>query len=387
MSDTESISLGSNAENSSTGVGADQWRELVGQIGAEVAGPLSAAMERIHILTGTGRIDRKGLRALRNEVDAARQVGLVSQQISRLASGELSQAPERLQLAPILRSVISQRARDIDSRGIQVRQLLRPADVIVDAPLLFSLLNTMLDWSLANARSHIEFRSDIKSWPANARLSLHFAHAPADRTSDQQEPSLGLDSLIWRLLQQTAASMGLPLSRHVDATHTELVLEFSQTVHEQIDGGATASVPPPASPRIATIDLRAPAPSITTVATSKPLIGSHVLVAASQRNVRLQVREAIRHMGLIVDFVNSMEEAADFCKDGLPHALIFESGLSGPAYDRLKSDLVIEAPDFVFIEIVKDPASTSGHDVPRVSQDAIATSLPQTLTHELSKAM
>ena len=64
-----------------------QWGDIVQQLGAEIAGPLSAALERIHTLISTGQIDRQGLRSLRDSVAQAREAGMVSQQLARLASG------------------------------------------------------------------------------------------------------------------------------------------------------------------------------------------------------------------------------------------------------------------------------------------------------------
>jgi hypothetical protein len=126
----------------------ERWCGLITQIGREIAGPLSAALERVTELTTTGRIDRQGLRALRNEVERARHAGMVSQQLSRFASGRLHQAPERLHLTQTLQSVLTHRARETQARGIQVKQVMRPVEVIVDPSLLFSLLNTLLDWVL-----------------------------------------------------------------------------------------------------------------------------------------------------------------------------------------------------------------------------------------------
>ena len=40
-----------------------RWQELLGQVGRELAEPLTAALERVTTLTTTGRIDRAGLRA------------------------------------------------------------------------------------------------------------------------------------------------------------------------------------------------------------------------------------------------------------------------------------------------------------------------------------
>ena len=64
-----------------------RWHELVSQVGVEIAEPLTAALERINVLTATGKIDRAGLRALRDEVEQARQAGMIGQQLTRFAIG------------------------------------------------------------------------------------------------------------------------------------------------------------------------------------------------------------------------------------------------------------------------------------------------------------
>jgi hypothetical protein len=289
----------------------DRWHTLVSEIGAEVATPLTSALARIHELTTTGRIDRGSLRALREEVEQARQIGMIGQQITRFASARLRQTHERMQLADTLKGVLAHRNRETQARGIVLKPVLKPAEVIVDASLLFSLLNTTLDWALMNARSNIEFTVDIKNWPAHARLTCSFAHRPVDElgehTSEEHTPKL--DSLHWRLLEQTAWTMGLPIERKDDASHSTLTIEFPRTASDEIEGVSTMELD----------DGFAPSTN------SKPLAGSHVLVVASRREVRVQVRDALRNMGLIVDFVNSVDEAVDFCRDGLPHAIVIES--------------------------------------------------------------
>lgn len=366
----------------------ESWRTLIGQIGAEIAGPLSAAMERIHILTGTGRIDRKGLRALRTEVEEARQAGLIMQQIARLASGETTQSPEHLHLAPILRGVLAQRSRDIEMRGTQIRQFFSPVEVIADAPLLFSLLNALLDWALANASSPIEMRADIRSWPAHPRLFVHFAHALLERNAPPQ-PASGLDSLLWRLIEHTAAAMGLQVVRHVSGTHVELSIEFANKTEVDPASPETAAAPEKEEARQAT---PAPPPTATMppAAVLKPLIGSHVLVASEYLETRRHVRDAIKNMGMIVDFVGSMEEAADFCRDGLPHALVFDAALRGPIYDELRSELLVEAPDLLFIEIRRESTGAeagTGETTLRVDDSMIASHLPMLLATELTRSL
>jgi DNA-binding response OmpR family regulator len=116
-----------------------------------------------------------------------------------------------------------------------------------------------------------------------------------------------------------------------------------------------------------------------------------VLVVAARRELRQQVREAIRHMGLIVDFVPSVAEAAAFCDGGPPHAVVYEAALGGERLESLRRRIREQAPDAAFIEIAEegDGFETSGADgaAARVGRDAIRTALPSALLHELTKAL
>lgn len=353
------------------------WCGLITQIGREIAGPLTAALERVTELTTTGRIDRQGLRALRNEIESARHAGMVSQQLSRFASGRISQAQERLHLTQTLQSVLTHRSRETQARGIQVKQVMRPVEVIVDPSLLFSLLNTLLDWVLESAQSNIEIRLDLKPWPQQGRITCRFAHQQVDLADGlpREAETPGLDSLTWHLLEQTARTMGLDLSRKTEAAQVALTLEFPRTVvNEELPG-------------VSAVELDS---GFSSTFNSRPMAGSHVLVVASRRDVRIQIREAIRSMGLVLDFVNSVDEAVDFCREGLPHAIIVEAVLRGERFDQLAEDIRAEVADFVFIEIVEEGASFeisgfSGTGFARVGRDAIMSSLPSALVFELSK--
>ena len=115
-----------------------------------------------------------------------------------------------------------------------------------------------------------------------------------------------------------------------------------------------------------------------------------MLVLASRREVRVQVREAISHMGLVLDFVTSVDELREFCNGGLPHAIVYESALSGERLDQLRHDIQAELPAFVFIEIVEqgDVFQMSGIEgalVARVGRDGLHDMLPSALVFELSK--
>ena len=97
-------------------------RDLVAQLGREVAALLSSALDRVLDLTSSGRIDSSGLRALRDEIEQARRAGIIGQQLVRLTQEDLKLQRERLDLTHLLRDLLQQRAREIEARGTEVRQ-------------------------------------------------------------------------------------------------------------------------------------------------------------------------------------------------------------------------------------------------------------------------
>ena len=356
---------------------AERWHGLVSDIGAEIASPLTAALERIHALIATGKIDRAGLRALREEVEQARQVGIVGQQLTRFASGRVRQSQERIQLADALNGVLGHRARETQARGVKVKPSLTQALVIVDASLLFSLLNSTFDWALANAQSFIEFTIDFKPWPVHARIQCRFSHRLADDPGDlaRSQVPQQLDSLIYRLVEQTAWTMGLVVDRRDAAGLTTLTLEFPRTITDQLQGVTATELDDEASST-----------------NSKALAGSHVLVISSRRDLRIEIRDALKNMNLLMDFVGSIKEAVDFCNEGLPHAVIVESSQLGDDYATFRDGIVGEFPDFVFIEVLEEGTTfemsgLNGATAARVGRAVVASSLPAALMFELSKSL
>lgn len=353
---------------------------LIAQLGGEVAATLSAALERVVDLAATGRIDKASLRALREEIDLARRSGIMAQQLVRLSSGQVPLASERLDLTAMLRDALLQRGREIDARGIQVRQVFSPAEVRSDGSLLFSLLQTLLDWSFEHAVSRIDLSLDIKNWPAHARLVSTFSHRPPDEADNESTPGDGpeqatLNTMSWRLLQETAAALGLPLERRDTPGRTEMALTFPETLPPSLGGF-----------QLSTHD-----ESMPQAQNQFPLAGRHVLVLSSRREVRNTVRESLRQMGLVVDFVTSVQQAQELCREVMPHALIYEASLAGDAFDRLRADLLADMPQLAFICIAEqgrafEVLNVGGRQVASVGRDAIVESLPAALLFELTRS-
>lgn len=376
---TETDSHNAQGDTASASAQLEHWHVLMAQLGSQISGPLSAALERVHVLIASGRIDRKGLSALREDIEQARHAGMAGQQIARLASGRVRQSHERVHLTHTLQSVLAHRRRETEAHGIDIKQSLEALEVVVDPSMLFSLLNTLMDWALANARGTVSLRLDMKPWPSQARLTLTMVlRAPdeAGREDPAYDPP-ALDAMVWHLLAQTAQTMDVTCTRHVDQERARVVLEFPRTItslmHESFPDVPTAQ-------------------EFTSSINSKPLAGSHVLVITARRDIRVQVRESVRDMGLLIDYVPSVADAVEFCREGLPHAIIIEGRLRATLFEQLMHEIRAEVPEFVFIEITDDntqfeisPVSPTG--MARLGRDAIMSSLPSALVYELTRVM
>ena len=351
---------------------------LVAQIGSEVASALSSALERVHALASSGRIDRSSLRALQAEIELARRTGIMGQQVSRLAGGRVQTARERVDLTQLLREALLQRAREIGARGLELRQAFAPAQVVSDPTLLYSLLQTLLDWSFEHTVSRVDLGLETTGWPACARLACRFAHQPPDQVKEPgpQDPASPepLETMSWRLLEQTARTLGLTLHRQDAQGRTTLVVEFPDTLAPTLDTLSGGDFGETSSQAF----------------NSRPLAGRHVLVIAARRETRSLVREALRPMGLLVDFVTSVEEAVSFCRGALPHAIVYEAVLAGERFERLRGDLLHAVPTIAFVQIAEDgqgfaTLNAGGRPYAQVGRGAIVDSLPAALNHELTR--
>ena len=358
-----------------------QWADIVQQLGAEIAGPLSAALEQIQNLATTGQIDRRGLRLLRRSVDDARTAGMLGQQLARLASGRLRLNRERQHLTQMLRSVLAQRSRETQARGVQVRQSLKAVEIWADGALLFALLNALMDWALANTHSSVDLRLDLTPWPVKARLSCRFAHRSLDLLSEDAEPHAstpGLDSLAWRLLEQTAITLGVLPLREQEAGITLLTLEFNQLAPDE--------APLPEDSTLSRLEAEAERMG----GNSRPLAGCQLLILSANRELRAEAQAAVRHMGMLVDVVGSVAEAEQFCREGLPHALLFDAAQMNEALLQLIAEVMRDAPDFSFVEMFdgehRTQLSTATNDgVARISRRHLPDALPSLLMFELAK--
>lgn len=342
--------------------------DVVARLAAEVAGPLTQALDRVVALAASGRIDRAGLQALRDEIGLARAAGLRGQQIARFIDGQAHPAVERVALAEVLRAAIGDQAIDAGIQAPANRQLLAELEVMGDATLIHRLLRAATDWAGEITRSTLDWRLDLKPWPVRARITCQFAHRPADLADT--EPTVqeleALDTLDWLLLQYAAHVAGVLVVRELRGTQCVLTLEFPHTVNDTLEG-ATA------------VELGA-GNGATLVA------GSQVLVVASRRDARQLVREALRGHDLFIDYVGTVAAAREYCADGTPQALIYEAGFAGDALQVLLNSLAAAPKPVALVEITPQGQDYEiGPQGARVGADGLRHTLPAVLVMELAR--
>ena len=352
--------------------------DVVARIAAEVSGPLTAALERVVSLATSGRIDRAGLQSLRDEIDGARQVGLRGQQIARFAEGTMQQSIERIDLSRLLRDLLTAQAMQAVAGAVGSRQTLGAAEVMGDLSLVHAVLQAAADWSGELALASVDWHLDLQPWPVRARVQCRFAHRAADRVArdDTAETVAGarltqLDTLDWLLLQYTAHRAGVIVRRDDGPSLTTLVLEFTHTVNDTLEGASAVELGESghATPWMA---------------------GSQVLVLAARRDARTQVRAAMHGHDLVVDYVPTVAAARQYCEDGVPQVLLFESSYDSDALRMLCDRLEDQSPGIAFIEIVPagsgcEMGGTSGHRITRVGADGLRQMLASVMLLELAR--
>ena len=186
-------------------------------VGNEVADPLAVALSYIQNLTDTGKIDRRGLLQLRRYASGraqCRHAGPATQPARRQAQRHQWSPKPHADAAPVAQPAQPRRK----ARGIQIRRVLEPVGSGPTACCCSSLLTSLIDWALGGTDSSIDAPAPHALAAQGPRLACRFVHGdlhsvgrdPADRSSHA-------DSLAWRLVEQSAATLGvLPLRERAD---------------------------------------------------------------------------------------------------------------------------------------------------------------------------
>ena len=352
---------------------------LAGILGRELAEPLSdmqsvlLEVERSKLLTGDD------VRRLYASIKSARTLAMQSQQIARLACGHLRQQHETLKLDAMVLSCMQERAVGFHQQGIEVFQRLRPVEVIVDAGLLYSLINAALDWA-AGLGCKLTVTLEMKNWPEHGLLIFRTSHAVADKcASDSQDDSEDNpidDTVGWYLVNEISQAMGVSIKRISSPQETSLLIEFSRTV-KHYEG-------------LSAVEIDTGPDSL--YGESRPSAGARILLITDDARLQIQVRSICKGTSLVLDCVASASQAVRFCELECPTLVIIDQNMKDRVFNELHSDLRNTDPNFPFIEIavgsnILEMAGWTSESMSRLSKDSLQTHLPGIVAMELAKVM
>ena len=347
--------------------------KLAGVIGSDLSAPLAAMQYVLHAFAHTQSINHSQITLLESSLQAARTIAMQSQQIARLAGGRLRQSHERLKLDELLRDALLQRTNIFRQRGVEIYQSLKPVEVIVDAGLLSSLIETAIDWAISVGH-RLVVTLEMKNWPEHGMLLIKVSEAVGGGVSREGLPES--ETLTWYLFSEIAHAMGVSIDRVTSANEVSVMVEFPRTV-KRLEGLTAVEVD--------TNDDSANSEW-------KPLAGYRVLLITDDKKLRFDIELICRAMGLVLDVALNTSQGVRFCERDVPHLIIIDQRVRDHIFDELREDLRRTVPNFPFIEIATESntmamAGWMSGSMTRVSRDALSTQLSPILVMELAKVM
>lgn len=346
----------------------DQWPDLLAGLADQITEGVSALQNQIDQLLARDRITRQEHHALSVPIGRVKLAGVSTQQIHRFYSGRIRQSHEKINMADLVEGVLQERKKEFALLGIALRRKLKPVDVLVDPTVAHTFVNAVLDWALPYG-NRVDVRMDLNPWPPHARFQVRVANEGAPPSSQTTD-----DNLSWMLIRQIAATAGgIELERTVTGEGTTFNAMFTRTV-QAVDG-------------ISAVDLSDDHSSMF-----KSLSGTYVLTISPTLQIRADVRDALREIGIVSDSVVDFVQARDAIKGRMPNLIVVDSEIKGADFEAFRRELLREVFEFPFVEISPDDSSfdMSGFgefSMAKVGRGNIREALGTAVMFELAKMM
>jgi hypothetical protein len=355
---------------------AQQWPNLVAALSEQAVESSNLLLRALNYLVGAGRLRRSEAKALSDAMHQLRATSLRAQQITRLASGRIRQARERVDLAELVRHVLEERNTEIVAAAAAVSADLQPVDVLLDPPVAISLLNAILDWGLSFSKD-LTVMLVPADWPGPAQLKVRVKTPPPQAygangggwTARPRGRRLN-DGLHWMMLRQIAASSNLAVTRSREDGAALLTIDFPKTFLstegmaclELTDGGDQAA----------------------------PLRDTWVLVIARDDAVRAEAVDALRKMGISAMAAHDTVAAKTVIAEGRPNVLVTAYDIKPEEIAAFRQEVLGGEEHCPLVEITRELPSfhLSGFDrfeTPKVGREQLTAELPPTVLFELVK--
>lgn len=348
----------------------DHWPEMVSNLASQVTEGVSLLQHHLDQLLVKGRLSKLEHRLLSVPAERIKLAGVSAQQVQRFYGGRIRQSHEKVNLADLIEGVLQERKTELGQLGIALRRKLKPLEVLIDPTVAHTFVNAVLDWALPFG-NRIDVRLDLNSWPQNARLQVRVANDGLPPSS-----SAHMDNLSWMLIRQIANSAGgIEPSRDVNEDGVSFTAMFTRTV-QAVDG-------------ISAVDL---SDDHTRTSMFKSLSGTYVLTVSPSLQIRADVRDSLREIGIASDSVVDLQQAREAMRARMPNLIVVDSELKGEDFDAFRREILREVFEFPFVEISPDDSSfdMSGFgefSMAKVGRGNIREALGTAVMFELAKAV
>jgi hypothetical protein len=346
----------------------DHWPSLISGLADQITEGVSALQNQIDHLYSKGRISKVEHRALSIPAERIKMSGVSAQQINRFYGGRIRQSHEKVDMAELVEGVLQERKQELGILGIALRRKLKPVEVLIDPTVAHTFVNAVLDWGLPFG-NRVDVRMDLNAWPQHARFLMRVSNAGVPPSS-----ATSADNLSWMLIRQIAlAAGGIEIEREMDDEGVGFTAMFNRTV-QAVDG-------------ISAVDLSDEHSSMF-----KSLSGTYVLTISPSLQIRADVRDALREIGISSDSVVDFGQARDALKGRMPNLIVVDSEIKGDEFESFRHDLLREVFEFPFVEISPDDSSfdMSGFgefSMAKVGRGNVREALGTAVMFELAKMM
>jgi hypothetical protein len=346
----------------------DHWPELVAGLADQFTEGVSSLQHQFDHLLASGRISKQEHRAMSIPAERIKLAGVSAQQINRFYMGRIRQTHEKVDLSQLVEGVLQERKQELAILGIALRRKLKPVEVLIDPTVAHTFVNAVLDWSLPFG-NRVDMRLDLNAWPQHARLLARVANDGSPPSS-----AASSDSLSWMLIRQIAlVAGGIEIDRILTDDGVTFTAMFTRTV-QAVDG-------------ISAVDLSDDHSSMF-----KSLSGTYVLTISPSLQIRADVRDALREIGISSDSVVDFQQARDVIKSRMPNLIVVDSEIKDDEFDDFRRALLREVFEFPFVEISPDDSSfdMSGFgefSMAKVGRGNIREALGTAVMFELAKMM
>ena len=346
----------------------DHWSELVGALADQFTEGVSSLQNQVDQLLAKGRINKLEHRALSIPAERIKLAGVSAQQIQRFYAGRIRQSHEKVDMAQLAEGVLQERKQELGILGIALRRKFKPVEVLIDPTVAHTFINAVLDWGLPFG-NRVDLRLDLNAWPQHARLQMRVANDGVPPSS-----AAASDSLSWMLIRQIALGAGgIEIERDQTSEGVSFTAMFTRTV-QAVDG-------------ISAVDLSDEHSSMF-----KSLAGTYVLTISPSLQIRADVRDALREIGISSDSVVDFQQARDALKGRMPNLIIIDSEIKDEDFEKFRDELLREVFEFPFVEIspVDSSFDMSGFgefSMAKVGRGNIREALGTAVMFELAKMM